>query len=1004
MTMLFALVAPAVPALAAGISNDDLQSFAPLNLPGRESPDLAAATVQSGEPSPCGQIANTAWYAIRMASATRLTAATSNTTTDTAIAVYEAPLEPPTFGSLRLLDCNDDMDFLITQSEVSWSARPGYAYYIQLGVAKGGAGGPVGLRVDPAQGYGPNGPARDPDLPAGATSVVLESGNLRLGVNDTGNLVARNSRVGLQYMPTGNDALNPGCPCEGWGLLDEASGAHGSIGESSGRTGNLRLHSFQVDGNRSAVSVVDVGGVMRVRQKVRPALGSPDLFELAIEVTNMSTTPQLPLYRRTMDWDIGPTVFNEYVTIAGAVGGTRGDEPKVVYTSDDGFASPDPVDGRSFIISEGTFTDSGPEDHGALIDIALPKLQPGATSTFSIYYGAAGNEHDITQALLAAGSAVYSTASPSSPGGLEDGTPNTFGFGFRLHDSRYVALGDSFQSGEGAPAYEPGTATDDTGGTPENRCHRSLKAYPQLVFDTPGTGQRFTFSACSGATIATLYDRDGKENGPPWNENAQIDDVGGDATLVTIGIGGNDVEFANTLQECILANVTRQTPCNDTMDAQVTALIDGITQPEAGVRLSRLQKAYSDLRKRAPRARILVMGYPRFFRSGNITGGCAGVRPSDQLWINEKIRQFDEAIRSNVTQMGLDYVDTYDLPEGHELCSDVPIDEEFLNGIVPLNKEHSYHPKTYGHARIAEAVLNQLHNGVEGDARYTMTPNQRIYGTQNVPTGSTGVTVSAGWPGSDIDLSLMSPSGVVYSRRTSVNPDDHDLGPTYERWTIPNPEPGVWQIRLHAVDVNEEGEQVTLRAGTTLVANQPPVASFTHTIDGRTLTLDATGSSDPDGAIADYTWDLGDVVLRGPRVTYTFSEDGEKSVALVVTDDAGAKSFDSHNGIMATSRRYTFDGFRPPVNDDNVNTVQAGQAIPFKFALRNAEGEQVTGASALKEFTFDGTGAGAEFQLTHDGKQCVLVAKTPKAWAGTTRTFTLRLDDGTRHTATFAFR
>ena len=146
------------------------------------------------------------------------------------------------------------------------------------------------------------------------------------------------------------------------------------------------------------------------------------------------------------------------------------------------------------------------------------------------------------------------------------------------------------------------------------------------------------------------------------------------------------------------------------------------------------------------------------------------------------------------------------------------------------------------------------------------------------------------------------------------------------------------------------------------------------------------------------------MVLHGPRVTYTFPEDGDKSVALVVTDNAAAKGFASHDGITATSRRYAFGGFRPPVDNDSVNTVQAGQAIPFKFELRNAEGEQVTGAAALKDYAFDGTGAGAEFQLKHDGKQYVLVAKTPKAWAGTTRTSTLRLDDGTSHTARFAFR
>jgi hypothetical protein len=871
-------------------------------------------------------MAKTVWYAFQTAKTTRFTAETTMSRIDTVVAVYEAPLSNVSFDKLRLLDCNDDVDFLIRQSEVSWTARPGFGYYLQLGAAKGSPGGDANLRVDPSAGYTTEGKGPDPDLPTGATSVVLESGDLRLGVNDTGNLVARDTipgstpggggeipsiasrsalggttepdslneqagrsraglrsaasvagdaaravaataapypddGVGLQYLPTGHDALSPGYACEGWGLLDEVSGAHGSVGESSGRTGSLAVVDFQVEGTDSATSIVNVGDGMRVRQKVRPALGNPALFELAIEVTNTSEQAQLPIYRRTMDWDIGPTEFNEYVTIAGDVGGTRGDQPKVVLTSDNGFASPDPSDqmpgGRL-----GTFTDLGPSDHGALVDIALPKLQPGATSTFSIYYGAAANEQDITRELIAAGSAVYSTASPSSPGGLETGAPNTFGFGFRLYESRYVALGDSFQSGEGAPPYEAGTDVAD------NRCHRSLKAYPQVVYASADVADRLTFSACSGARVDDLYDRDGDPAGAPWNEGAQMDDVGGDVTVVTVGIGGNDVEFADTLVQCIGNNFKKladgTTPlCHDGADPQVSTLIRRLTEPLPGERLSRLQKVYSDIRARAPRARVLVVGYPRFF-SYDSGKGClsAPIRPSDKQWINQKIWQLDQAIKADAVEMGFEFVDTYDVPSGHELCSNAPNDQQFLNGIVLANKEHSFHPKTYGHGLLADAVLRQLHVGVAGDRTYTLQQGQRVYTTSTVPAGSPSFSVAATWPGSDVDVSLQSPSGVVYSRRTTVpSAVVHEVGPTFEQWTVPAPEAGVWSIRLHGVEVEDEGEPVVLRAAVTTPVNQAPVAAFTASVSGRTVTVDASASRDPDGTVQDYAWDFGNVIL-----------------------------------------------------------------------------------------------------------------------------------------------
>ncbi|UCE90807.1 MAG: PKD domain-containing protein, partial [Methanobacteriota archaeon] len=39
---------------------------------------------------------------------------------------------------------------------------------------------------------------------------------------------------------------------------------------------------------------------------------------------------------------------------------------------------------------------------------------------------------------------------------------------------------------------------------------------------------------------------------------------------------------------------------------------------------------------------------------------------------------------------------------------------------------------------------------------------------------------------------------------------------------------------------------------------EPPVASFTVSVDGLTVSVDASASYDPDGTIVDYDWDFGD--------------------------------------------------------------------------------------------------------------------------------------------------
>ncbi len=80
--------------------------------------------------------------------------------------------------------------------------------------------------------------------------------------------------------------------------------------------------------------------------------------------------------------------------------------------------------------------------------------------------------------------------------------------------------------------------------------------------------------------------------------------------------------------------------------------------------------------------------------------------------------------------------------------------------------------------------------------------------------------------------------------------------------------------------------------------NLPPVAVFVYDPiapkAGEPVTFDATASIDPDGAIVDYRWDLGDgTVLSGPDkavVTHVYERPGAYNVRLVVVDDQGAAS------------------------------------------------------------------------------------------------------------------
>lgn len=275
-------------------------------------------------------------------------------------------------------------------------------------------------------------------------SAIISNGVVQLGINPAGNLNVYGGEpssggtpaVGLRYVPTNADATAPGCLCEGWGVAagpgpDPHAGTSGYANEDTDfGANNLEVVEFSntADSARSVVDVLGDGGapVMRVTHDYEPFPGSPNLYRAAVTVENLTGSPIGDLlYRRVMDWDVEPTAFQEYVTI-------DGDESSdfLRYSSDDGFASANPLAGPSTFGSEGFFTDAGPTDQGALFDFGFGALPPLESRSFTVFYGAAGTEADAIDAVAAAQAEIWSLGQPSTPDGQTLGTPNTFVFGF----------------------------------------------------------------------------------------------------------------------------------------------------------------------------------------------------------------------------------------------------------------------------------------------------------------------------------------------------------------------------------------------------------------------------------------------------------------------------------------------------------------------------------------------------------------------------------------------
>ena len=114
---------------------------------------------------------------------------------------------------------------------------------------------------------------------------------------------------------------------------------------------------------------------------------------------------------------------------------------------------------------------------------------------------------------------------------------------------------------------------------------------------------------------------------------------------------------------------------------------------------------------------------------------------------------------------------------------------------------------------------------------------------------------------------------------------------------------------------------------------------------------------------------------------------------------------------------YAFKGFFQPVDNDKLNVVQAGRAIPVKFSLGGNQGLSIfkTGYPASRPVSCD-AGAGLDdieqtmtaggSSLSYDpvSQQYTYVWKTDKSWASSCRQLVVEFADGGVASATFQFK
>jgi hypothetical protein len=204
----------------------------------------------------------------------------------------------------------------------------------------------------------------------------------------------------------------------------------------------------------------------------------------------------------------------------------------------------------------------------------------------------------------------------------------------------------------------------------------------------------------------------------------QFNALRADATLVTVGIGGNDAGLVGVAEKCAELGATSPTghACRDYWapggNDQVTARIEAAKPKIAAV--------LQGIHQRSPKARVAIIGYPdATARNGESCWPLVPLSPDDMRYIDELINRINAMIKGQAELNGAEYIDTYTDSIGHDVCKLPP--DRWFEGIVPTEPAYPMHPNGKGEASMARSAIAVLSRSPGGSSGGT-TPGLKALG------------------------------------------------------------------------------------------------------------------------------------------------------------------------------------------------------------------------------------------------------------------------------------
>lgn len=318
--------------------------------------------------------------------------------------------------------------------------------------------------------------------------------------------------------------------------------------------------------------------------------------------------------------------------------------------------------------------------------------------------------------------------------------------GYDNRKLEYLALGDSFTSGEGE--------TDDKyylKGTNDEfeKCHISLNSYPYLLTDMMGIDvSNMATVACSGAEMKDVLGEDtdylgqGRRLGKNFmnlsasnmalsKTDARLSFIPGrihqetfvkeyTPESISVSIGGNDAGLMGKLASCLN---------HDTCSWADTEKGRAQTAQEIRNLFPKLVKTYQKIHEDSPNSRIYVIGYPKIIDQNNRCDLINGymLDQTERRFMNESIIYLNSVISAAARSVGVRYIDIKDSFGDHLLCGnekpsamnavrfgdDISISDKYSD-FKPIGSE-SFHPNPLGHSYTADMIFGDVDDFLTND-------------------------------------------------------------------------------------------------------------------------------------------------------------------------------------------------------------------------------------------------------------------------------------------------